>query len=266
MNPPEWPGQPGYPPQGPGFGPPAPGFPAPPPPKSGGGTVALLIIGGFVVLIVIGIVGFVVFTNDDDDDNRRTISAPSSYSTPTETYAPSTETPIDTSTPTATPPPSGKSVARIFTPTFKTARGNTFTRGGTRTGSCISRADKELLTALRSNPCTASMESAVYANPGRDIITVVSVLTFASSSDASAVSNSTNTGAAPTLLVPSKASGLPRLTTAPQSWTRSWTQDEHVIYAQSYRARGGNVGTRTGTVYTTAGELGVEVTNVLRFS
>lgn len=276
MNPPEWPGQvppgqPGYPPQGPSsFGPPpygpgGPGFPPPPPPPPpprGGGSgavIAVLLGGGLLVVVVIAVAAFVLLGDDDDDKGKRASTLPTLPTSPSVGSTPSYG-----GSPSATPSPGG--IDGVLKPTIKTARGNVFTRAGTRTGSCASRADADLAKALRGRSCTEDMQSAVYANPGKNIITVISILKFADATTASEVSDATSDGANPELLTPSANSGLPRLDRKPTSWVRSWTQSQHVVYAQSYWARGGDPGSRSGTVYTTAGELGVEVTNTLMFT
>ncbi|MFS2292482.1 MAG: hypothetical protein FWJ90_07215, partial [Actinomadura sp.] len=148
-------------------------------------------------------------------------------------------------------------------PTTRTAKGNTFTRVGTRVDSGTSRANTRLLTELRNHPCVGTMHSAVYADPSRRIITVVSIARFSSPSAASAISRVAADKGWPKLLTPSRASGLPQPRPDPAYWTRSWTQGSTVVYAQSYWSTGAATGGRTGSVFTTAGELGVEVTQTL---
>ena len=254
MNPPEWPGQPGqpgYPPQGPGYGP--AGFPPPPPtpPRSGGGggaLIALLLVGALLVLVVIG-AGVFVLVSDDDDDPP--IARP--------TASPTTADPSR--------PPTTSDMSTILKPTITTAQGNTFTRAGIiRNGSCVSRADADLLRALRVNGCVQNMDSALYTNSSRTVVVVISILKFADAAAASAVSDETSEGANPVLLLPPPGSGLPALTRTPPSWTRSWTRSEYVIYAQGYWASGSDPGGRTGTVFNTAGELGIEVANTLTWA
>jgi hypothetical protein len=261
MNPPPWPGQqpgqPGFPPPaqpGPPPFPGGPGFPPPPPRRSGSGAlVPLLIIGAVLVLAVVGVGAFLVFGGDDDEPSR-TSSLPSSGSVPT--YQSTTE-PSPTSSGGAVDP------SGVLTSTIRTAKGNTFTQAGTRTESCVTRANTVLLPAIRSHPCVGNMYSAVYASPSRQIITSVSILKFATSTDATIVKGYTNQEGWPKLLTPSDASGLPQPKADPAYWTRTWTQGSTVIYAQSYWSNGGATGGRTGSVFATAGELGVEVTNTL---
>ncbi|SNT27010.1 hypothetical protein SAMN05443665_1021105 [Actinomadura meyerae] len=255
------PGGPGYPPPGgPGFPPPggpgpygAPGFP-PPPRRGGGALVPLLIIGVVLVLALVGVGAFLILDGDDDDDAvaipSYTPSSPRLGSTPEATSSPSSET------------PSGD-LSEVLSTTIRTAKGNTFTRAGTRTQSCTSRANDRLRTALRANPCTGPMYSAVYADPTKKIITAVSIMTLSSPSAASSVSRATTDKGWPLLLTPSNASGLPQPRPDPAYWTRSWTQGSRVIYAQSYWTTGAATGGRDGSVFATAGELGVEVTNTL---
>ncbi|MER7546474.1 hypothetical protein [Actinomadura sp.] len=270
MNPPPWPGQP---PGGPGFPPPpgppplpgGPGFP-PPNPRRGGALVPLLIIGTVLVLAVIGTGAFLVLGGDDDDP-ARTASLPSA-SLPAASQSPAggpTDEPTAEPTPTSS---SGGAVdpAGVLTRTIRTAKGNTFTRAGTRTESCETRANSVLLPALRRHPCVGDMYSAVYANPSKQIITAVSILKFASPSDAALVKGYTSREGWPKLLTPSVASGLPQPKADPAYWTRTWTQGSTVVYAQSYWSSGGPTGDRTGSVFATAGELGVEVVNTLLWS
>ncbi|GAA4234934.1 hypothetical protein GCM10022254_40990 [Actinomadura meridiana] len=265
MNSPQWPGGP---PAGPGFPPPppgpplpgGPGFPTPPPPRGGGGAIVLVLIFGAVALLaVVGIGAFVILGDDDGDDPRTTSARPteSAYSPPTATERPSTPDPSPTES------SGGSDPSSVLGPTIRTAKGNTFTRAGTRTSDCVSRANSKLRTALRSSPCVGNMYSAVYADPAKRIITSVSIARFSSSTAASGISRLTNTKGWPLLLTPSDASGLPQPRSDPAYWTRSWTQGANVIYAQSYWTTGNDTGGRTGRVFTTAGELGVEVTNTL---
>ncbi|WP_433476607.1 hypothetical protein ACQPZP_05895 [Spirillospora sp. CA-142024] len=268
MNPPPWPGQqppgqPGFPPPAtpavPPAGPPLPGGPGfPPPRRSGGGgaLVWLLIVGAVLVLAVVG-TGAVLVLGGDDDHSDRTSTLPSATSVPT--YQSTTE-PSPTSSGGAVDP------SGVLGRTIRTAKGNTFTQAGTRTESCITRANSVLLPALRTHPCVGSMYSAVYASPSRQIITSVSILKFATSTDASIVKGYTNQEGWPKLLTPSDASGLPQPQADPAYWTRTWTQGANVIYAQSYWSSGGPTGGRDGSVFATAGELGVEVTNTLLWS
>ncbi|GAA2426961.1 hypothetical protein GCM10010191_44550 [Actinomadura vinacea] len=212
--------------------------------------IPLLIVGALLVLVIVGAGVFFVVRGDGDDDNEpiatRTTASPSTNSSQQATTS-------DMST--------------ILKPTISTAQGNTFTRAGViRNGSCISRADADLLGALRSNACVQNMDSALYSNSTRTIITVVSILKFADATAAAAVSDETSEGANPTLLLPPPGSGLPALTRTPPSWTRSWTRSEYVIYAQGYWASGSDPGSRTGTVFNTAGELGVDVANTLTWA
>ncbi|WP_433466553.1 hypothetical protein [Spirillospora sp. CA-128828] len=267
MNPPPWPGQqppgqPGFPPPAtpavPPAGPPLPGGPGfPPPRRSGGGgaLVWLLIVGAVLVLAVVG-TGAVLVLGGDDDDSDRTSTLPS---TSVPTYQSTTE-PSPTSSGGAVDP------SGVLGRTIRTAKGNTFTQAGTRTESCITRANSVLLPALRTHPCVGSMYSAVYASPSRQIITSVSILKFATSTDASIVKGYTNQEGWPKLLTPSDASGLPQPRADPAYWTRTWTQGANVIYAQSYWSSGGPTGGRDGSIFATAGELGVEVTNTLLWS
>ncbi|WUH98121.1 hypothetical protein OHR68_32155 [Spirillospora sp. NBC_00431] len=263
MNSPQWPGQP---PGGPGFPPPpppgpplpgGPGFPPPPPPRRGGGgaLVPLLLIGAVALLAVIGVAVFIV-VGDDDDDSRRTTSFPT-YRPPSSSYTPD---------PTPSTSGGGSDPASILGPTIRTAKGNTFTRAGTRTASCTSRANTKMRAALSTNPCIGIMHSAVYANPSKMIITSVSIAKFSSPSAASSVSRVTSDKGWPLLLTPSDASGLPQPKADPAYWTRSWTSGSNVIYAQSYWSSGTATGGQEGSVFATAGELGTEVRNTLVWS
>lgn len=263
MSAPQWPGPPpggpGHPPQHPA----GPGFP--PPRRSGGGAlVPLLAFGLTGVLALVGIGAFFVL-DDDDDDARRTSTLPTSapYTThtppPPPTFSPEPR-------PTRTTGAAGSDTASVLSPTIRTAKGNTFTRVGTRTEPCTSRANARLLTELRNHPCVGTMHSAVYADPSRRIITAVSIARFSSPSAASAISRVTGDKGWPKLLTPSRASGLPQPRPDPAYWTRSWTQGSTVVYAQSYWATGGPTGGRSGSVFTTAGELGVEVTLALMWT
>src|SRR5437868_8671032 len=236
MNPPEWPGQlpgqPGFPPPAvPAAPPPAPprapvgaplpgppmpgppmygppmqgppmpgGFPPPPPHRSGGGAlVALLIIGALVVLSVAGVGAFVLVKAGDND--RPTITLP----TPTAPTAPLFTAPAVEPSPTASSGGTTSDPSSVLSASVRTAQGNIFTRAGTRTESCISRANTKMLSELQANPCIGSMYSAVYANPSRTIITAVSIAKFASPSAASSVGNVTNQQGWPKLLTPSDA-------------------------------------------------------------
>ncbi|WP_207933387.1 hypothetical protein, partial [Actinomadura sp. GC306] len=219
----------------------------------GGALVPLLIFGMVGILALVGLGAFVILESGDDDEPRRTTTLP--------TYTPPSYTPEPR--PTASSGSTGSDPASILSPTIRTAKGNTFTQVGTRTESCTTRANEKLRTTLRTHPCVGTMHSAVYADPSRKIITAVSIAKFASPSAASAVSRTTTDQGWPKLLTPSKASGLRQPRPDPAYWTRSWTQGSNVIYAQSYWATGAHAGDRTGTVFATAGELGVEITNVL---
>ncbi|MEU5876594.1 hypothetical protein [Spirillospora sp. NPDC047279] len=244
---------PGPPPYGqPAYGPGPGGYPPPPPrPPSGGGPlIPLLIIGAVLVVIVVAAGAFVVLSADDDDP-------PVTLPTPT------TGVPTPTTSQSATT----EDLSTILKTTVSTAGGTTFTRaGGIRSGSCVARAGAELQRALRTNSCSQDMQSALYTNPSRQIVTVVSVLRFADSSAAAAVNDETSEGADPTLLLPPSGSGLPTLSRNPSSWTRSWTRGQFVIYSQGYWASGSDAGERNGTVYTTSGELGIEIANVISWS
>ncbi|WP_084693336.1 hypothetical protein [Actinomadura atramentaria] len=255
MSSPQWPGQPGFPPgqqppPPPGQFPPPPGFPPPPPPRGGGGAGVLIAVIVGVVLVAVVAVAVVVIVVVNNKPNRRHITLPTYTATPT--YP----------TPTPSTTPSG-SIDDVLKATVETAKGTTFTRAGTKDAACSSRADKELSPVIDDYPCVGLMRSAVYANPSRTILVVISIATFADSSSARSVSDATNKGAAPILLTPSPESGLPRLDREPESWTRSWTQDSRIVYAQSYYASGKPTGDRDGEVYITAGELGTEIKNVL---
>ncbi|MFI0410742.1 hypothetical protein [Actinomadura sp. 3N508] len=236
------------------------GFPPPPPPRrSGGGALVPLLIFGVVgLLALVGLGAFVVVVaGDDDEEPRRTTSFPS--------YTPSS--PADTPEPRSTPSSGGGSdPASVLGPTIRTAQGNTFTRAGTRTASCTSRANTKLRATLSTYPCIGVMHSAVYANPSRNIITAVSIAKFSSSTAAASVSRLTSSKGWPLLLTPSDASGLPQPRANPAYWTRSWPQGSSVVYAQSYWSTGAATGGRTSSVFTTAGELGIEVKNTLIWS
>ncbi|MFB4301425.1 hypothetical protein [Actinomadura sp. NTSP31] len=247
-------------------GPPMPGPPGapmgfpPPPRRSGGGgpLVPLLIIGVVAVLAVVGVGAFFLLSGDDNDDPPIAVRTPA-YPTPSfrTSTAPSPRTSIGGGT---------GDPASVLSRTIRTAKGNTFTQAGTRNESCATRANAKLLAALRTHPCIGLMHSAVYANPGRTIITSVSIMTLASDSAAASVRGVTDRSGWPKLLTPSDASGLPQPRANPAYWTRTWSQGRNVIYAQSYWKNGGPTGGRTGQVFATAGELGVEVTNTLLFS
>ncbi|GGV20014.1 hypothetical protein GCM10010182_47270 [Actinomadura cremea] len=253
MNGPAWPGQPpgppGYPP-----GPPH-GFPPPPPPQRGGGglLIPLLIFGAVVVVAIAALGAFLVIESADDGPDYTTASAPPPSAR--------SSTPSDEPTRASSGDPYG-----ILGTTVETAKGNTFTRAGTRTESCATRANTALKAALRDHPCAGEMHSAVYADPAKKIITTVSILDFATATDAEAVKEATTSDGWPELLTPAEDSGLPRPEAEPSYWTRTWALDDRVIYAQSYWADGSSPGGRDGDVYATAGELGVEITNVLRFT
>ncbi|GAA4346393.1 hypothetical protein GCM10023178_59100 [Actinomadura luteofluorescens] len=220
-----------------------PGFPPPyPPPRRGGGStlVWLLVVGAVLVVAVAGTFAVLVFSGDDDDPVRP-VSMPSTTRLPS--YGSTTE-------PTTEPSPSYSSggavdPSGVLKRTITTAKGNMFTQAGTRTESCTTRANSVLLPALRRHPCVGSI---------------------ATSTDASLVKGYTNQEGWPKLLTPSDASGLPQPKADPAYWTRTWAQGSTVIYAQSYWSNGGPTGDRTGSVFATAGELGVEVTNTLTFS
>ncbi|MFG2006604.1 hypothetical protein ACGFNU_46405 [Spirillospora sp. NPDC048911] len=229
------------------------GYPPPPqrPPSGGGPLIPLLIIGAVLVVIVVAVGAFVVLSSDDKANKPITFS-------PTAT-APSS--------PSASQSATTQDLSTILKPTVSTTAGTLYTRaGGIRSGSCVSRAGAELQKALRANSCTQDMQSALYTNPSRTIVTVVSVLRFADSSAAAAVNDETSEGADPTLLLPPSGSGLPTLTRNPSSWTRSWTRGQFVVYSQGYWASGSDAGERNGTVYNTSGELGIEIANVISWS
>jgi hypothetical protein len=224
----------------------------PPPRKSGGGAlVVMLIVGAMLVLVLIGIGAFVVLGGDDDDYDPP-IARPTSRLTPP-TDGPTTST-------------GGSDPTGVLKSTIRTATGSTYTQVGTRTASCTARANTTLITRLRTYPCTDSLHSAVYASPTRNIVTVISIMKLSTSSSASAVSSAVNSEGWPKLLKPAAGSGLPTLSEEPDFWTRAWTLDSRVVYAQSYWARGGATGGREGSVYNAAGELGKEVVNTLRFT
>ncbi|QXJ23962.1 hypothetical protein AGRA3207_005196 [Actinomadura graeca] len=218
----------------------------------------LLIIGAVVVLALVGVGAFVLLKDDGKDD-----PPPVTLASPTSPLftAPSVEP-----SPTTTGGGTTSDPSTVLSETVRTAQGNTFTRAGTRTESCITRANSKMLSELSTNPCIGSMYSAVYANPSRTIITAISIAKFASPSAASTVGNATNQQGWPKLLTPSDASGLPQPRANPAYWTRTWTRGSNVIYAQSYWSSGGPTGGRTGSVFATAGEIGVEITNTLLWS
>ncbi|MFC5745995.1 hypothetical protein [Actinomadura rugatobispora] len=212
--------------------------------------IPLLIVGAMLAIVVVGAGVFFVVSRDDDDPDPP-IAVPTSTGPSSNASQPATTSDMST----------------ILKPTIATAQGNTFTRAGViRNGSCISRADADLLGALRSNACVQNMDSALYTNTSRTVVTVISILKFTDATAAAAVSDETSEGANPTLLLPPSGSGLPALTRTPPSWTRSWTRSEYVIYAQGYWASGSDPGSRTGTVFNTAGELGVDVANTLTWA
>ncbi|QFG22048.1 hypothetical protein F7P10_13890 [Actinomadura sp. WMMB 499] len=206
-----------------------------------------------VVIAVAAIGAFLVIASDDDRPDRIAVDARPSY---TPSYRPSEE-------PTRA---SSGDLSSVLGTTVETAKGNTFTRAGTRTESCTGRANDELRAVLRDHPCGGPMRSAVYANPGKKIITTVSILEFPTTTAAEAVKEATSSDGWPELLTPSKESGLPQPESKPSYWTRTWAVNGRVVYAQSYWADGRSPGGRDGDVYATAGELGVEITNVLRFT
>ncbi|MFD0901007.1 hypothetical protein [Actinomadura sediminis] len=257
MNGPAWPGQPpgppGYPPGPPGH-PPGypPGPPPPPPPRGGGGLLIPLLVFGAVVVVAVAAIGAFILIESNDDRPYATTAVPPSS-------APSTATDAPTRASSSDP-------FSILGPTVETAKGTVFTRAGTRTQSCAGRANDRLRAALRDHPCVGAMNSAVYADPAKKIITAVSILEFRTAADAEAVKEVTASDGWPQLLTPAEDSGLPRPRSEPDYWTRTWSLDERVIYAQSYYADGAAPGGRDGDVYATAGELGVEITNVLRFT
>lgn len=253
MNGPAWPGRPGYPPGPPHGFPPGPPMPPPPPPRGGGGLLIPLLVFGAVVVVAIAAIGAFLLIESDDDRTYATTTAPPLSRAP--------------STPTDAPTRASSSAPfSILGPTVETAKGTTFTRAGTRTQSCAGRANDRLRAALRDHPCAGAVHSAVYADPAERIITAVSILQFATAADAEAVKEATTTDAWPELLTPAEDSGLPRPRSEPAYWTRTWSLDDRVVYAQSYYADGRSPGGRDGDVYATAGELGVEITNVLRFT
>ncbi|MBE1533384.1 hypothetical protein [Actinomadura algeriensis] len=254
MNGPAWPGQPPGPPP-PGYPPvPPPGYPPPPPPRGGNGPVLImLLVFGVVVVLAIAAIG-VFLVAEGDDDRPTAITA-------------RTSPPATSSAPTDAPTRASSSdPSSILGVTVETAKGNTFTRAGTRTENCATRANAQLKAALRDHPCTGDMHSAVYADPTKKIITTISILDLATAADAEAVKETTAEDAWPELLTPSEDSGLPQPGPEPSYWTRTWAVDDRVVYAQSYYADGKSPGGRDGDVYATAGELGVEITNVLRFT
>ncbi|MFC4913247.1 hypothetical protein [Actinomadura gamaensis] len=239
-----------------------PGFPPPGPPRSGGGGAALAIILGVVALVVIvGGVGAFVLLSGDDKPKRHVAIVPPPSSVPS--YTP----PSSRISPTSPAGGGGGGGSAdpwsILTRTIRTAKGNTFTQEGTRYESCVARANTQMLSTLRTHPCTGRMASGVYVNPSRTIITVLSIAKFESALDARAVVRSIDLHAEPKLLGPAKSSGIPVLRGDPERWTRTYSQGSSVVFAQSYYARGGAVGGASGPVNLTAAELGVEVQNTL---
>ncbi|RSN40912.1 hypothetical protein DMH08_39370 [Actinomadura sp. WAC 06369] len=229
-------------------------MPPPPPPRGGGGLLIPLLVFGAVVVVAIAAIGaFLVIESGDDE---RAVTA---TTVPPASRAPSTPTDAPTRASSSDP-------FSILGPTLETAKGTTFTRAGTRTQSCVGRANAQLQAVLRDHPCAGAMNSAVYADPAKKIITAVSILRFATPADAEAVKEATTSDGWPELLTPAEDSGLPRPRAEPAYWTRTWALDDQVVYAQSYYADGRSPGGRDGDVYGTAGELGVEVTNTLRFA
>ncbi|WP_192809394.1 flagellar basal body-associated FliL family protein [Actinomadura montaniterrae] len=222
----------------------------------------LLIIGVVAVLGIVGVGAFFILRSDDDDKPDRTVVMPTvTHLNPS---SGSTYSPLPT--PTTSSGGGSGDPASVLSRTIRTAKGHTFTQAGVRTESCVTRANAKLLTALRRHPCVGLMHSAVYANPTKTIITSVSIMTLGSPSAAITVKGVTDQSGWPKLLTPSDASGLPQPRPNPAYWTRTWSQGRNVIYAQSYWKSGGPTGGRTGSVFATAGELGVEVTNTLLFS
>ncbi|MCP2343614.1 hypothetical protein [Actinomadura rupiterrae] len=238
-----------------------PGFPPPGPPRSGGGGAALAIILGVVALVVIvgGVGAFVLLSGGDKKPKRHVAVLP-----PPVTSAPSYTPPSSGSTPPAGGGGGGSADPwSILTRSIRTAKGNTFTQEGTRYESCVLRANTQMLSTLRTHPCTTRMASGVYLNSSRTIVTVLSIAKFESAVDARAVVRSIDLHAEPRLLGPAKSSGIPVLRGDPERWTRTYSQGSSVVFAQSYYARGGAAGGAAGPVSLTAAELGVEVQNVL---
>ncbi|MFD0852100.1 hypothetical protein ACFQ07_07705, partial [Actinomadura adrarensis] len=180
----------------------------PPPPPSSGGSgalIALLVVGVVLVLVVVS-AGLIIVLGDDDDDDRR-IAIPTPTSSSLVTSEPTSET------------GAGASPTAVLTSTITTSQGNTFTRVGTRTESCSTRANSTLLRRLETYPCTEQMYSAVYANSSRSIITVISIVEVADDSSARLVSSATYSEGWPKLLKPAAGSGLAQLDQEPGFWT-----------------------------------------------
>jgi len=228
----------------------------PRPPSGSGPLIPLMIIGGVIVVIIVAIGAFFVLKDDGKKDNPPVVLPSTSGGYPSPSASPSTSQSATTS-----------DLSTILKPTVSTAAGTTYTRAGIiRTGSCSSRAGADLTKALVGHSCIQDMQSALYSNPDRTVVTVVSILKFADATNAQAVNDKTSEGADPTLLLPPSGSGLPALSRNPSSWTRSWTKGSYVIYSQGYYANGKDAGERNGTVYTTSGELGIEIANVIMWA
>ncbi|MDX6432605.1 MAG: hypothetical protein QOE54_4971 [Streptosporangiaceae bacterium] len=243
-------------PYGPGLGPyGAPQQqPYPPPPRSSNAAI-FWVIGVVAVVAVLGVIVTAVVLLSSGSDKTGTVAG--SAPLPAATSLPSQPTfTSDPATPTPAAPTGPADLSGVLTPTVKAAlRGNTYTRLSTRRGSCASNANSALRKVLKAHPCSVPVAAALYTNPGKSVRVSVYIMQFASSSDAAAISNATNSQASPPLIsAPRRGVGY---------WTLSRTQGSRVVYAVACRSDGGAAGASTGTVNSAAKELGVEIATVL---
>jgi hypothetical protein len=227
--------------------------PYPPPPRSSNAWI-FWAIGVVAVVGVFGVIGAVVFLLGSGGDQPSSVA----QSVPVPALSSAAPQPTDTSEPTPAPtsPAGSTDLSGVLTPTVKAAlHGNTYTRLSTKGGSCASNANSALQKVLKAHPCSAPVTAALYTNPGKSVRVSVYIMQFATSSDAAAVSNATNSHASPALISsPRRGVGY---------WTLSRTQGSRVIYTVSCRSNGGAVGTNTGPVNSAGRELGVEIATVL---
>ncbi|MCW2916454.1 MAG: hypothetical protein JWN52_4522 [Actinomycetia bacterium] len=228
--------------------------PYPPPPRSSNAGI-FWAIGVVAVVGVVGAIAAVVVLLGSGDNQPRSVA----QSVPVPALTSAAPQPTDTSapaTPEPTSPAGSTDLSGVLTPTVKAAlHGNTYTRLSTKGGSCASNANSALQKVLKTHPCSAPVTAALYTNPGKSVRVSVYIMQFATSSDAAAVSNATNSHASPALISsPRRGVGY---------WTLSRTQGSRVIYTVSCRSDGGAVGTNTGPVNSAGRELGVEIATVL---
>jgi hypothetical protein len=248
------PGQQG-PPYGPGPGP--YGYPQqqpyPPPVRSSNAWI-FWAIGVVAVVAVVGVIATAVIFLASAAGGPRTVAqsipvpaVTSSVPQPTDSYQPATPTPSVPAGPT--------DLSGVLGSTVKTAlHGNTYTRLSTRGGSCASNANSALRKVLKAHPCSAPVTAALYRNAGKSVRVSLYIMQFATSSDAAAVSNATNSKASPFLISSPGRTGY---------WTLSRTQGSRVVYAVACRTNGGAAGPSTGPVNSAAKELSVEIAAVL---